>query len=136
MPLLKKGTKAFSILKYKCPRCHEADLFKSNSVRSITDIYKMDEKCPNCQQPFSLEVGFYWGGMYISYIMSAFLLFGLFALFKFVIGLGFRTSEFLTIGLVLLLWVFIFRISRSIWINVFIHYDPDAKNTPPRTYYK
>ncbi len=123
MSFLSKGRKAYSILRFRCPFCHEGKLFKNLNPYALRQLYEMPEECEQCGQDFQLEPGFYWGGMYISYVIAAFLLCIVFVLLLFVIGLGFRTSEIITISITFVLWPIIFRVSRSIWINVFIHYE-------------
>jgi len=118
-----KGTKIYSIVALKCPKCHSANLFENNNIFNIKTIYDMHKSCPNCGQDFVIEIGFYWGSMYISYIVTSFLLFFLIGLDILFTGYLTRTRMFVYIGFTLLIWGYIFRISRSIWINFWVHYD-------------
>ena len=67
--MIKKGTKLYSILKFKCPQCHEGEFFSSSAYnfKKIGELYK---HCPNCKIKFSKEPGFYFGAMYVSYAIG------------------------------------------------------------------
>ncbi|MDX5437630.1 MAG: DUF983 domain-containing protein, partial [Pontibacter sp.] len=67
--MLSKGTKLYSIVNYKCPRCHQGDLFIHKGW-SYTSFAKMPEKCPCCHQSYEPEPGFYYGAMYVSYAIT------------------------------------------------------------------
>ncbi len=64
---MKKGTKLYSVLKLKCPRCHIGNLFNNPGFFVFTRILEMPDKCPHCKQDFKLEPGFYTAALWISY---------------------------------------------------------------------
>jgi len=64
---MKKGTKSYSILKLKCPRCQIGNLFSNQGLFVFTEILKMPDRCPHCKQDFKLEPGFYTAALWISY---------------------------------------------------------------------
>lgn len=83
----------------------------------------MPDNCPHCNQRYSLESGFYYGAMFVSYLMTAFLMFSMFAVCKFVLGLDILPS-FISVTIVIFsLYVWIFRTARAIWINFFVAFD-------------
>lgn len=125
MELLKKGTKAYSILKMKCPRCQEGDLFETGSF-SFKKSFDMPEKCPECGQKYFLGPGFYYGAMFISYVMTAFFCLGFVGFCMFVLGFSINGSFALLILILAVLFVWIFRTSRAIWINTNVKYNPKA----------
>jgi uncharacterized protein (DUF983 family) len=55
-----------AILKERCPRCHRGAMF-SHSAFNVRKFDEMPEHCPVCQFRYEVELGFYWGAMYISY---------------------------------------------------------------------
>jgi uncharacterized protein (DUF983 family) len=57
----------------KCPRCHQGNMF-THSAFNIRHFDDMPEHCPNCNFRYEVELGFYWGAMYISYGLSVLLL--------------------------------------------------------------
>jgi len=119
MGLLKKGTKAYSIWNMKCPRCHEGDLFKKGGA-----FYEMPDRCPECNQNYMPEPGFYYGSMFISYIFTGFFSLGFAMTFMWVLDWSIGSTFALLIFVLAVFFIWIFKISRSIWINVVIHFDP------------
>ncbi len=125
MSLFKKGNKAYSIFHQKCPRCHEADLF-TNKLSSMKGVFSMPERCPRCNQDFVIEPGFYWGSMYVAYALSSGIMLSGFAVLFFLFDLELKLAFGIVLVIVLLLYGFIFRLSRSIWINMYVHYKAPA----------
>jgi uncharacterized protein (DUF983 family) len=122
---MKKGTKLYAVLKQKCPRCHEGDLFEfkiSYRFKDITTMYKM---CPHCGLKYEVEPGFFYGAMYVSYALTV----ALWAFLAIAIFTFYNMSPWLFLGIgisaLLLLLPFIYRISRAIWLNMFVSYIPD-----------
>lgn len=123
--MLSKGSKLYSILNYKCPRCQEGELYTTQGW-SYTKFSDMPECCPCCKQSYEPEPGFYYGAMYVSYAITTALT------ITQVVALSVLLEEItLTwflgslISALLLLYPFIFRMSRAIWINFFVHYKKD-----------
>jgi uncharacterized protein (DUF983 family) len=119
---MKKGSKLYSIIAMKCPRCHEGDLFRSPLLPRFK-LLDMHENCPVCKQSFNLETGFYWGAMYIAYIYSS----GALLISAGLCFLVFHLNLSATLLLVTLTAIVGFapnaRLSRSTWINFFVAYD-------------
>lgn len=119
---MKKGSKTYSVLAHKCPRCQTGNLYYTSTL-SFRRPFDMPDNCPHCNQRYSLEAGFYYGAMFVSYIMTAFLMFSMFAVCKFLLGLDIFPSFVLVTIIVFSLYVWIFRTSRAIWINFFVKFD-------------
>jgi uncharacterized protein (DUF983 family) len=119
--------KTFAIVQMKCPRCYEGHLYTYANPLLLSHLHEMPEQCSECGLHFRPEPGFYTGAMYVSYGLSV----GLFVLFFFVlhIALGVDGLAFLlSYGMsMLLLFPFLFRYSRALYIHLFYHYEPDAK---------
>ncbi len=113
-------------LQLKCPKCRKADLFYF-PILKFRRMYTMKDNCSCCGQKYMLEPGFFYGAMFLSYIMSSF--FMLISFFVLKLSLGLKTWD--TFGLVLILMIlmyfYVFRVSRSIWLHFFLHYDPTVK---------
>jgi uncharacterized protein (DUF983 family) len=125
MGLLKKGTKAYSILHLKCPKCQEGDLFETGTF-SFQKSFDMPEKCPVCGQKYYLEPGFYYGAMFVSYIITGWFCLGFVGLLMLGFGLHWKTSFILLLIAIAVLFVWFFRVARAIWININVKYDPKA----------
>ncbi len=117
-----RNTKLYSIYNNKCPKCHQGDFFITKSPYH-KDFIKMHEKCSHCHDLFNKEVGFYYGAMYVSYGLNIGIGVALFLLMVliFKIDLLIYLFSFLIIEVILFPWVM--RISRLIYINLFVKYD-------------
>ncbi|MBL7934942.1 MAG: DUF983 domain-containing protein [Bacteroidia bacterium] len=121
-----KGTKLYSILNNKCPKCHQGDFFVTKGSYN-KDFIKMHDKCPHCGEIFNKEVGFYYGAMYVSYGVNIGIGIGLFLLMVLIFNLSLLTYLFSFFGLVVLLFPWVMRISRLIYINLFVKFDFSKK---------
>lgn len=97
----------------------------------------MNERCPVCGQPTEIEVGFYIGTGYVSYALMVAFFVSSFVAWKVLIGMTFELDDnrifywmFSSIALVILLQPVFMRLSRSIWIAMFVKYNPNWKNEP------
>ncbi|MDB4286399.1 DUF983 domain-containing protein [bacterium] len=123
--------KTSGILKLKCPRCMEGNLFAAKSAYNIRDLGKMPPECTNCGQDYVIEPGFYFGATYISYgITVAFLGIG-FLLNWLIIGWNLEIAAPVLVSLFVLISPMVFRLSRSVWIHTFVKYDPAFKSKAP-----
>ena len=64
-----KGKKIYSIVKGKCPVCHEGQVFENKSFE-ISNFARMHERCEVCNHKYEIENGFFYGAMYVSYALS------------------------------------------------------------------
>ena len=62
-------SKFSSILKCKCPTCRTGEIF-THPATSWSDYNKMNEYCPVCGLRYELEIGFFWGAMYVGYAFN------------------------------------------------------------------
>ena len=121
-----KGTKLYSIFFNKCPKCHQGDFFVNNSPYSKGFI-NMHNHCPHCNESFNKEVGFYYGAMYVSYGVNIAYGVGLFLLSVLLLKIELIAYFFLFSGLVVILFPWTIRISRLIYINLFVKFDSSKK---------
>jgi hypothetical protein len=89
----------------------------------------MHEKCSNCGLKYMMEPSFFYGAMYVNYGLTV----GL-AIITFAISVLFfdltMLESFIPIVVVLILTTPIsIRLSRIIWINIFVHFDKNASNS-------
>ncbi len=123
MGIVKKNNKLYSIFNLKCPGCHTGNLFKTPTF-SFNKPFDMPKSCPKCGQDFEPEPGFYFGAMFISYIFTGFFCLGFTMFLHWVVGWSTAASFGALIAVCAILFVYIFRLARSIWININIKYDP------------
>ncbi len=121
--MLKKGNKLYSILTGSCPKCHEESMYTNNNAYVLSDTLKMHERCSNCNTKYKIEPSFFYGSMYLSYAVGI-----AFAVAAFVISYMFfgASVNIAFISIIFTLIVFlpiILRLSRNIWINLFMSFD-------------
>ncbi|MFN8355038.1 MAG: DUF983 domain-containing protein [Spirosomataceae bacterium] len=120
-----KGSKLYSILFNKCPRCHEGQFFK-NPPYHPTKFGEINARCSVCDESLERETGFYFGAMYVSYAFYVALTVTAFV--GFVVLLDFEVIHVLAvlIPLYIILMPLFFRTARLVWINIFVNYKKDA----------
>ncbi|MFB0937888.1 MAG: hypothetical protein ACI89R_001369 [Candidatus Azotimanducaceae bacterium] len=121
--MFKKGTKLYSILNNKCPRCNEGDFYVEKSVWSFKNLLKLHENCSNCNLKYMMEPSFFFGAMFVNYALSVLIGIITFVIAKLAIGLTINQS-FVSIIVALILFTPIcLRLARLIWIRIFVSYD-------------
>lgn len=125
--MLKKGTKINSILTGSCPKCQEESMYEDKNPYNLVNIYKMHEKCSHCHTRYKIEPSFFYGAMYVSYGVGIVFAVAAFVISKIFLNSSLLTSFYAIIGTLVVFMPFIMRISRNIWINIFVHYDKDWK---------
>ncbi len=117
-----KETPFYSIVKAKCPRCHEGDFFETSNPYNLKKFDKMYKKCPVCGEDYERETGFYYGAMYVSYGLTVG--FGIAVYVVMVALMGFTEMNFIIIFAILqlLLMPVFYRTARLVWINTFVKY--------------
>lgn len=118
----------------KCPRCRKGDMFVNNNPWNLKKTLKMPEKCPECGQPYELEVGFWYGTGYVSYALTIMLYVVSFVLWWFIIGMSTTDNRFvywlvISSVLMVLLQPWIMRLSRVVYLYFFVRYDENYKST-------
>lgn len=128
---MKKGSKLYSILKFKCPHCHEGDFFKSNNPYQLTSMSETKEECSECGRKFSIEPGFYYGAMYVSYALGVAHIVS-FMVAKWVLELEIEFWNFIIlVGVALaLLTPLYYAISKIVWANMFMNFKGKQNAEP------
>lgn len=125
--MIKKGTKLYSILFNKCPRCHEGDFMVEKNMFKLSKAFKMHEKCSNCGLKYTMEPSFFYGAMYVNYGLTVGIAIATFVISTLIFNLNLLQS-FIPIVVILLITAPIsIRLSRIIWINIFVKYQRDVK---------
>ena len=105
-------------------------MFRESNPWKLKKTLSMNPVCPVCGQQFELEVGFWYGTSYVSYALSVALSVATFIAWYVLVGMSVRDNRFfwwmgLNIFLLVILQPWLMRISRTIWVNFFVKYDPD-----------
>ncbi|KQW98566.1 DUF983 domain-containing protein [Flavobacterium sp. Root420] len=124
--MLKKGSKLNSILTGSCPKCQNESMYSDKNPLHLTKVLKMNENCSHCGLKYQIEPSFFYGAMYVSYGLNVAL--GIAAFIVSFVFFGASIEEsFLTIVITLIvLFPFVLRLSRNLYINMFVSYDPKA----------
>ena len=121
-----KGTKVYSITRSKCPRCMEGEIYPDKNPYRFKTMTDFNPRCSVCDQNFEPEPNFYYGAMYVSYALGVALPIAVFIISKMVFQYELLQSFFAIIAALILLMPLLIRLSRNIWINLFISFDQKA----------
>lgn len=85
----------------------------------------MHERCSHCNTKYKIEPSFFYGAMYVSYPVGI-----AFAGIAFLVMYYFFEATLLNtfiaiVGTMIVFLPVIMRLSRNIWINLFMKYDKD-----------
>ena len=116
------GLSLKSIWNYKCPRCRDGDMFVQPF--NISNPLDMPDNCPVCNQRFEPEPGFYFGAMFISYILSSWFLLlpALLLVFYFKWSVG--SAMMVAILMAAVTYFKFLRGSRALWLHLNVKYKP------------
>lgn len=117
------GNRIYSILRMKCPRCHQGAFFEGHPYRFST-MGKVKEKCPSCELKYSIEPSFYQGSYYVAYALGVALFVSIWILKIIFFPKAGPGALILSILIfLLLLSPLLFALSKIIWANMFFRYD-------------
>jgi uncharacterized protein (DUF983 family) len=125
--MLKKGSKLNSILTGSCPKCQEESMYKEKNPYKMGKVFDMHETCSHCGTRYQMEPSFFYGAMYVSYAVSIAFAVAAFIISNVFIGLGLIHSFIAIVLTLIFTFPIILRLSRNIWINMFVHFDKDWK---------
>ena len=126
--MLKKGTKVYSILKNKCPKCNEGKFFENDNPFHLKKVLKMHEHCAHCGFKYQIEPSFFYGAMYVSYAITVALSIATFIIL-YAFDLDLITIFIGIIAVLILFTPLTLRLARLIYINIFVGYDATFKNS-------
>ncbi len=110
-----------SCWQYKCPRCRKSQIFKI--PLDVKNPLDMNKNCKECNLDFEPEPGFYYGAMFISYIITAFLFLAVALTLVFYFNWSVNASMSIVILIGILMFLKVLRLSRSIYIHMIVRYD-------------
>lgn len=126
-----------SVLNMKCPRCRRGPLFIQPNAYRFKETFHMHETCKVCRQKFDMEPGFWYGTGYVSYALAIAFSVCTFIAWWLLIGVSFNDNRvFWWLGInaffLLALQPWLMRLSRTIYLYFFVHYDPHYLETDPQ----
>ena len=125
--MLKKGSKLYSILTGSCPKCQNESMYVDKNPLHLGKVLKMNENCSHCGLKYQIEPSFFYGAMYVSYALNVAV-----GVAAFIISYVFCSSSmkqaFITIIISMVVgFPYVLRLSRNIYINMFVDYDENFK---------
>ncbi|MFP4845356.1 DUF983 domain-containing protein [Winogradskyella sp. PE311] len=121
--MIRKGMKLYSILFGACPKCHQESMYTYKNPYILSDTLKINEHCSHCKTKYRMEPSFFYGSMYVSYGVGVAFAVAAFIM-SFIVFESSITMAFISIIITLVaLMPIIMRLSRNIWINLFMSYD-------------
>ncbi|KRD59707.1 MULTISPECIES: DUF983 domain-containing protein [unclassified Flavobacterium] len=124
--MLKKGSKLNSILTGSCPKCQKESMYEDKNPLHLTKVLKMNEKCSHCGFKYQIEPSFFYGAMYVSYGLNVAVGIAAFIVSFVFFGATIEQSFVSIILTLVVLFPFVLRLSRNLYINMFVSYDPKA----------
>ncbi|HEX9150472.1 MAG TPA: DUF983 domain-containing protein [Flavobacterium sp.] len=125
--MLKKGSKLYSILTGTCPKCQNESMYLDKNPLHFSKILKMHENCSHCGLKYQIEPSFFYGAMYVSYGLNVAIGIAAFIISFVIFGASLKTAFIAIIAALILSFPFVLRLSRNIYINMFVSYDPKTK---------
>ncbi len=116
------GLSIKSIWNYKCPKCRKGDLFIKPFL--FSKPLDMPKYCAVCGQDFEPEPGYYYGAMFLSYIVFTTIMLPLALLMVFYFKWSVNASMGIVIAISIICFFKILRGARALWIHIMIKYDP------------
>lgn len=126
--MLKKGNKIYSIFTGVCPKCHRESMYLNKNAYALSETLKMNEHCSNCKTKYKMEPSFFYGAMYVSYAVGIAFAVAAFIISYGIFGAGRNTIFICIIATLIVFLPIILRLSRNIWINIFMNYDKSLAN--------
>ncbi len=114
------------VLKLKCPKCREGNLFLNKSPYKVKGFFDMPDNCPKCGQDFQIETGFYLGAMYASYGITIAINLIVFFLLSYFFGYNLMLFLIVDAFTLLITMPYVLKVSRAIWLVLNITYDANA----------
>ena len=117
-------------------------MFKNNNTYKslkLSHTFDMYDECPHCLQKYELETGFWYGTGYVSYALTVALSVATFVAWWVLIGVSINDNRiFYWLGfnilLIVLLQPWLMRLSRVVYLYLFVKYDKNYKTNSPRIF--
>lgn len=116
---MQERTYLAALLKAKCPRCRQGDLF-THPATSLLKFNIMNDTCPCCGVGLQPEPGFYQGAMYVGYGFTVAVIVAVTIVLYYFMG---NPSEWVYIGTVIAIMFLLvplnYRYSRVVYLYLF-----------------
>jgi uncharacterized protein (DUF983 family) len=124
--MIRKKAMFHSLAHQTCPRCHEGKMFDFSPYRR--QFMHMNKSCSHCDLDFIREPSFYFGAMYFSYAIQVAVFICVYFALRYTIDPGTWTYVIWMLLVSVLIMPVNYRISRVMWLSLFISYQGASKN--------
>lgn len=104
-------------------------MYKEDNPYKINRIFDMHERCSHCGTKYKIEPSFFFGAMYVSYGVGIAFSVAAFIIAYFFFDAGLLTTFFVITGTLVVFMPVIIRVSRNIWINLFLNYRKPSQRS-------
>lgn len=101
-------------------------MYSDPNLLHVQNSLKMNEKCSHCGFKYQIEPGFFFGAMYVSYGLNVAVGIAAFIV-AYYISESLKVAFISIIVTLLVLFPIIMRMSRSMYINMFVNYEGEQK---------
>ena len=123
--MIGKGNKLYSILTGACPKCHQESMYAEKNPYLISETLKINDHCSHCKTKYRMEPSFFYGSMYVSYAVGVAFAVAAFVISYVILNSSLTTAFIAIVFTLIALMPVIMRLSRNIWINLFMSYDKE-----------
>ena len=107
----------------KCPRCQDGDFFQFSFTYNPSKVIETHKNCRSCNLKYMLEPSFYIGAMYVNYGIIVAMCLLIFLVTTLVFSFSMLQASATVIIALFVFGPFNLRLSRIIWINMFVAYQ-------------
>jgi uncharacterized protein (DUF983 family) len=101
-------------------------MYSDKNPLHLTKVLKMNENCSHCGLKYQIEPSFFYGAMYVSYGLNVAVGIAAFIVSFVFFGASIEQSFLSIVITLIVLFPFVLRLSRNLYINMFVSYDPNA----------
>jgi uncharacterized protein (DUF983 family) len=127
LQMLKKGSKLNSILTGSCPKCQNESMYVEKNIFKLTKILSMNDHCSHCGLKYQIEPSFFYGAMYVSYALNVAVGVAAFIISYLFFNSSMKQAFIAIIISIIVAFPYVMRLSRNIYINLFVSYDENFK---------
>ena len=101
-------------------------MYSDKNPLHLTKVLKMNDHCSHCGLKYQIEPSFFYGAMYVSYGLNVAVGIAAFIVSFVFFGVTIEQSFLAIVISLIVLFPFVLRLSRNLYINMFVSYDPKA----------
>jgi uncharacterized protein (DUF983 family) len=105
-------------------------MYKDQNPYHMGTLFSMHERCSHCDTKYKIEPSFFYGAMYVSYAVGIAFAVAAFVISFLIFGATLLHTFMSIVATLVVFLPVIIRLSRNIWINIFMKYEGDNLTEP------